>query len=105
MDGDSDLDIFFANNGYDNHKLFQNRDIEDGLFDFIESSTSGFPSSSVNDVAVADLDGDGNDDLLLSFASDSKVGIFDGSALEATSRSLNGEVGDAVQVFLICCHR
>ncbi len=102
MDGDTDLDIFTVDNagtiGYV-HSLFDNQAAQGNNFLFNGVTVTGLATEVINDVAVGDLDGDGNDDLLLSFTSDSKVGIFNGSALVATSRSLNGEIGDAARAF------
>ena len=102
MDGDTDLDIFTVDNagtiGYV-HSLFDNQSFQGNDFTFNGVTVTGLATEPINDVAVADFDGDGNDDLLLSFTSDSKVGIFNGSSFVATSRSLNGEIGDAAQAF------
>lgn len=99
IDGDNDLDIFFTDPAYNQSFVFQNRYDEGMDFQFNSIPTSGLPNEDIRDVAISDFDGDGDDDLLMSFVSDSKIGVFDGTNFNATNRSLNNEIGNAARAF------
>ncbi|WP_425391799.1 FG-GAP-like repeat-containing protein [Ekhidna sp.] len=101
IDGDGDLDIF-TNQSY-NENLYLNQSYEGTNFLFNEPTIEGLSfSGSVVDVAIADLDGDGTDDLLLAFGGltdDPHVAIFEDGVLSATDRNLNGDIGDATRAW------
>ncbi|MEO9484985.1 MAG: FG-GAP-like repeat-containing protein [Ekhidna sp.] len=99
MDGDKDLDLFFSDGSYNQNFVYQNRYDEGQNFQFNSISNAGLPNEAVNDVEINDFDGDGNDDLLIAFNSESKIAVFDGADLTASDHSLNGEIGDAARAF------
>ncbi|WP_420315641.1 FG-GAP-like repeat-containing protein [Ekhidna sp.] len=101
MDGDGDLDVLISESKYSYHLVLEN-EYDDGAspFSFLSVPLSGFPTENINDVAVSDLNGDGNDDLLLAFSSDSKVGVLEDGTFTVSSNSLNGDIGDATSAFV-----
>jgi enediyne biosynthesis protein E4 len=67
LNGDGWLDLFVANDGFDNFLWINQRDFtfrEEGLISGVAVNAAGRPEAGMG-IAVGDADGDGDDDLLI----------------------------------------
>ena len=74
LDGDGKLDIAVADKGTDRLSVFRNVSNPGGAA--FELKVDFIPSAGPEDVAIADVDGDGRNDLIASHSNSSTVSIF-----------------------------
>ena len=74
LDGDGKLDIVVADKGTDRLSVFRNVSNQGGAA--YEAKVDFIPSAGPEDVAIADVDGDGKADLIASHSNSSTVSIF-----------------------------
>lgn len=100
MDGDGDLDIFFHRQGSPYSYASRNNSTEGAPFTFTDINVGYLNSAgSLQDAVVADFDNDGDDDLIVTGSSFTKLLRFDGTDLSSIDGDLLGEVSNVGDYF------
>lgn len=92
MDGDGDLDLFFTRRNSP-YSYAAEHNAETTPFTFSDVNVGYLNSAgSLQDAVVADFDNDGDDDLIVTGTSFTKLLRFDGTGLSSTEGDLTGDV-------------